>query len=119
VTLRLDDEEPEHRRIRSVIVGNCGELTGGVRLMPTAEIDDGWLDVIIIAPRGLMGWASLVAAVLSRTKGIPSVMRHVRCRTIEIRAERPLHVQLDGDLAGVARVLRASVDPLALVVRTR
>ena len=39
-------------------------------------------------------------------------------RRIEVTAEKPLHVQLDGDPAGMARVLRAVVDPGALVVRT-
>jgi diacylglycerol kinase family enzyme len=118
VLLSLDGEEPVRRRLRSVIVGNCGELTGGVRLMPEARIDDGWLDVVVVTPRSLVGWATLTAAVLTRSRWGRPVVQHFRCRSVEVSAEKPLHVQLDGDPAGMARVLRARIEPAALVVRT-
>ncbi len=118
VSLRLDDGEPLRRRLRSVIVGNCGELTGGVRLMPEAKIDDGWLDVVVVAPRGVVGWFAVTGAVLTRSRWGHPVVEHFTCRRVEVRAEKPLHVQLDGDPAGMARVLRAEVQPGALVVRT-
>ncbi len=117
VTLTLDDQPPIHRWVRSVLVGNCGQLIGGVPLMPEAEPDDGWLDIAVVAPRGVVGWGALVATVLTRSRRGHPVVQHFRCRTAEIRAERVLHVQLDGDAAGVARVLRVAVDPNALLVR--
>src|SRR3954451_21075691 len=118
VLLSLDGEEPVRRRLRSVIVGNCGELTGGVRLMPEARIDDGWLDVVVVAPRGVAGWLAVTGAVLTRSRWGHPMVEHFRCRRITVTAEKPLHVQLDGDPAGQARVLRAEVEPGALVVRT-
>jgi diacylglycerol kinase family enzyme len=118
VVLRLDDDEPVRRRLRSVIVGNCGELTGGVRLLPEARIDDGRLDVVVVAPRGVVGWVAVIGAVLTRSRWGHPVVEHFTCRRVELRAEKPLHVQLDGDPAGMARVLRAEVQPAALVVRT-
>lgn len=117
VVLRMDDGQPVHRSMRSVIVGNCGELTGGVRLMPDAELDDGWLDVVVVSAGGFVGWAAVIGAVLTRSRRGHPVVEHFRCREVEIRAETPQQVQLDGDPAGEARVLRARVDPLALVVR--
>lgn len=117
VVLRMDDREPVTRRMRSVIVGNCGELTGGVRLMPDAALDDGWLDVVVVSAGGVVGWAAVIAAVLTRSRHGHPVVEHFRCREIEIRTESLQQVQLDGDPAGEARVLRARVDPLALAVR--
>jgi diacylglycerol kinase (ATP) len=118
VLLSLDGAEAVRRRLRSVIVGNCGELTGGVRLMPEAKIDDGWLDVVVVAPRGVVGWLAVTGAVLTRSRWGHPVVEHFRCRRIEVTAEKPLHVQLDGDPAGEARVLRAEIQPGTLVVRT-
>lgn len=125
VVLRLDDAEPVRIRVRSVIIGNCGELTGGLALLPDARVDDGWLDVVVVAPRRIVQWGAVVFSVLSRarlSKMMPStertVVQHFRCRTLEIRAEKPLAVQLDGDPAGDARVLRAGLDRLGLVIRT-
>jgi len=120
VVLRMDGEEPIRRRVRSVIIGNCGTLTGGVELMPLAMVDDGWLDIVVVAPRRLFQWGAVVLAVLSRapTPGRRPIIEHFRCRSLEVRAERPLPIQLDGDPAGEARVLRASLDHLGLNVRT-
>jgi diacylglycerol kinase family enzyme len=117
VTLYLDDEPPVRRRVRTVVVGNCGSLTGGIQLLPDARPDDGWLDVVAISPRGVVGWAAVTASVMSRMRRGHPLVERFRCRRVEIRAETPLHMQLDGDPAGQARVLRASVDPGALLVR--
>jgi diacylglycerol kinase (ATP) len=117
VHLVLDEQTAISRRVRSVIVGNCGLLTGGLALMPDAELDDGVLDIVVVAPRGVVGWAGVTASVLTRrTIGHP-VVEHFRCRRAEIRAERPLAVQLDGDPVGEARTMRVAVRPLALLVR--
>jgi diacylglycerol kinase (ATP) len=125
VVLRLDDAEPVRSRVRSVIIGNCGELTGGLVLLPDALMDDGWLDVVVVAPRRFVQWAAVVFTVLSRArlrKVVPpterTVVKHYRCRCLEIRAEKPLPVQLDGDPVGDARVLRARLNRLGLVIRT-
>jgi diacylglycerol kinase (ATP) len=115
VTMQVDDGPLQQRRIRAVVVGNLGMLQGGIQLMPGAMPDDGWLDVIVVSPRSLLGWLSVTGAVLTR-RGHATV-EHFRCRTIEVRAERALHAQLDGDTAGKAQVLRATVDPLALLIR--
>jgi diacylglycerol kinase family enzyme len=121
VVMRLDDGDPIRRRVRSVVIGNCGELTGGLRLLPDALVDDGWLDVVVVAPRRVLGWGAVVLAVLSRSRSRASarnpVMQHLRCRRVDVRAEKPLAVQLDGDPIGDARALRAQVDRLGLAVR--
>jgi diacylglycerol kinase family enzyme len=113
----MDGEEPLQRRVRTVIIGNCGELTGGVQLLPDAEVDDGWLDLVVVSPRGVAGWAAVTATVLTRSRYGHPIVQHFRCRRVELRAEKPLHVQLDGDPIGQARVLRAHLEERALVVR--
>jgi diacylglycerol kinase (ATP) len=115
VTIRVDDGALQHRRIRTVVVGNCGMLQGGIQLMPGALVDDGWLDVVVISPRSLLGWLSVTGAVITRRPH--TTVEHFRCRSIEVRAERPLHAQLDGDPAGIAQYLKAGIDPLALKIR--
>jgi diacylglycerol kinase family enzyme len=117
ITMEVDGEPIIHRRVRSVIVGNCGELTAGVRLLPDARPDDGWLDVVTVAPRGIVGWAAVAAAVLSRSRRGHPLVERWRCRQVDIRAEKPLPVQLDGDPGGVAQTMSVSLEPLGLIVR--
>jgi diacylglycerol kinase (ATP) len=115
VTMRVDGGPTQQRKIRAVVVGNVGMLQGGIQLMPGALPDDGWLDVVVVSPRSILGWLSVTGAVITR-RGHATV-EHFRCQTIEVRAERALHAQLDGDPAGTAQLLRVSVDPLALRIR--
>lgn len=118
ITIEMDDGQVLHRRIRSVIVGNCGELTAGLQLLPDARPDDGWLNMVTVAPRGIVGWAAVIAAVLSGSRRGHPIVEHFRCRQVNIRAEKPLPVQVDGDPSGSAQTMSVSLEPFALIVRT-
>ena len=110
------DEDPSfRRRVRTVVVGNSGTLTGGIVLMPEAAVDDGWLDAVAMSPKGLLGWAVVAARVL--TKGGHARVEHIRCRRIEVHTDRPQQAQLDGDTVGLVRAMRVRVDPGALQVQ--
>ena len=65
-TVRLDDAEPLRRRARCVVVANAGLLPGGFTLLPGARLDDGLLDVGILAPSGAWGWVRVAGRVLAR-----------------------------------------------------
>lgn len=117
VRMKVDDEPEFTRRVRTVVVGNCGKLTGGLVLMPQAELDDGWLDAVVLSPQGLAGWLAVAVRVITqRHKGHERVDRR-RGKELRIRSDRPEEVQIDGDTIGKARSLTVTVDPLALLVR--
>lgn len=117
ISLGIDDAPVLQRRIRTVVVGNCGKLLGGLVLMPDAEVDDGTLDVVVIAPKGIVGWAAVTARVVTRRrKGHPRI-EHWQAQRVTITAEAAQQAQFDGDPVGDARVLSMRVDPGALLVR--
>jgi len=117
VRMKVDQEPELSRRARSVLIGNCGKLTGGLVLMPEAEIDDGWLDTVILSPTGVAGWVAVAGRVIARKRKGHERVDHHQMRSLTIRCDRPEEVQVDGDTIGQARALSATVDPLALVVR--
>lgn len=124
--ITVDDREPVEARLRSIMVGNCGRLPGGINLIPDAVIDDGILDVTAIDTRGgLAGWAQLFGEVVMQGFGVSNDLPakigridHVRARRVTIRVEDGQQAQVDGDLLGKAVELKAHVQPGALVVRT-
>ena len=117
VRVQIDDEPEFSRRTRSVVIGNCGKITGGLVLLPQAEVDDGWLDAVLLSPVGVVGWVALAGRVLSRKRKGHTRVDHHRLRSMTVCCDHPEAVQIDGDSVGRARALSATVDPLALVVR--
>jgi diacylglycerol kinase family enzyme len=117
VRVKTADGDEFSRRTRTVVIGNCGKLLGGLVLMPEAEVDDGQLDLVALSPQGVVGWAAVAARLASRRRrGHPRV-DHYTTTEVQVRADRPQEVQLDGDPIGQARAITAEVVPLSLIVR--
>jgi diacylglycerol kinase family enzyme len=100
-----------------VVIGNVGFLQAGIPLLPDARIDDGEIDVVVIAPRRSLGWVSLVVRVLSRDQKTDDRLDRMTGRTVTVRAERVTPRQLDGDLIAPGREIRAQVLAGTLLVR--
>ena len=123
--VRLDDRPPTEVRLRSLLVGNCGRLPGGLTLLPDAVLDDGWLDVAAIDTRGgVAGWAQLFGEVVLQGVGLRAELPakigridHARARRVLVRVSTPEHVQVDGDVIGRAQALSARIQAGGLVVR--
>jgi diacylglycerol kinase family enzyme len=99
------------------VIGNCGKLLGGLVLMPEAEIDDGLLDTVILSPKGVVGWAAVAARLASKKRKGHQRVDHHTSASVQVRADRPQEVQVDGDPVGTARAITAEVLPGALLVR--
>lgn len=120
MTVTYDDESPSPTRgLTSVLVGNCGKLTGGVRLMPEAVIDDGQLDTVELRADGVLGWLPLVTQVLSGSLTRTNAVRHRRSGSVTITSQTPALVEVDGDVVGPVHGIRVTIQPHSLYVRVR
>ncbi|MCO1658687.1 diacylglycerol/lipid kinase family protein [Pseudonocardia humida] len=117
VRLRFDDGPLLDRQTRTVVVGNSGTLLGGLVLMPEAHIDDGRLDIVNLAPKGIPGWIAVAGRVITRTRRGHARVEHWQAREIEIEAESPQPSQLDGDPIGDVSRLSIRVESSSLVMR--
>lgn len=101
--------------VRSVIAANGRYLGGGMKLVPTADLADGLLDLAII---GDIARADLVRNVPRLYRGTHvnhPKFTHIPARSIRIETASPARVQLDGELFGASPVT-LSVEPAALFV---
>lgn len=71
VSIRLDDQPPITRRVRSVLVANVGRLQGGVTLLTDAAPDDGYFDIAVLSPRNLRHWLALGWGCCAAGTGCP------------------------------------------------
>jgi diacylglycerol kinase (ATP) len=115
--VRLDDAEPLRRRARCVVVANAGLLPGGFTLLPRAKLDDGLLDVGILAPSGTWGWVQVAGRVLARGGRQDRSLERFQARRVQISADTDLPRQVDGEIVAPGRTLAVSVCPSALTVR--
>lgn len=124
--IQLDDTPVVSAKLRTLLVGNCGKLPGGITLLPDAVLDDGILDVAAIDTRGgVVGWAQLFGDVVMQGFGVRNDLPakigridHARAKRVRVRVEGGEQAQVDGDLLGKAVELEAWVEPGGLVVRT-
>ncbi len=131
--IRLDDGEPMYRTAHSVVVGNVGILPGGFELLPGAQLDDGLLDVGVLAVDGLWGWTRLASRLLDERAHAEAGntrlhasdehpfgedgVEHYQARHVEVRAETELCCEVDGEIIGMNRLLNIDVRERALKVR--
>jgi diacylglycerol kinase family enzyme len=117
-TIRLDDGAPFEREARSVVAGNSGLLPGGFSLLPDARLDDGLLDVGVLAPHGPFGWPRLAARVLTHSHRQDRMLERFKARKVEIAAQALLPREVDGELVAAGHALTVAIAPSALTVRT-
>jgi diacylglycerol kinase family enzyme len=124
--LAVDDGPHQILRLRSLLVGNCGKLPGGITLLPNAVLDDGELDLAAIDTRGgIAGWTQLFGEValqgLGMSNDLPGKIGridHSRARRVRVWADRAEQIQVDGDNIGQALEISARVEHAALRIRT-
>ena len=82
-------------------VMNNGYEGGGLNLCPEARVDDGYLDVCVIADMARLKVAALLPTAYFGKHVAFKEVHIYRCREIDIRTESPLHVHADGEDAGL------------------
>ncbi|WP_454809021.1 diacylglycerol/lipid kinase family protein [Paenarthrobacter nitroguajacolicus] len=117
VTITMDDQPEQARKIRSVLFANCGLIPGGIDFIPQAMIDDGMLDIVVMSPRSAFGWLAMYTKVLFKHKANLPMMSFYRSGKVVIRSQEPMATQLDGDPSGEATTVTVQVEPGSLLVR--
>jgi YegS/Rv2252/BmrU family lipid kinase len=116
-TVRLDDGEPWAGGARCVVVGNAGLLPGGFVLLPRAQLDDGVLDVGILAPSGPADWLRVAHRVLTGSGREGGQLERHQARRVEITAETDLPREVDGEVISPGQCLTVTLLRRALTVR--
>ena len=130
VDYRIDGGHMKSSHAHTIIVGNCGTLTGNMLLIPNARIDDGLLDVVMLRPKGRSGWAGIgtrltLQGIAHRSRFGRRMLQltpdlralaYAQGHSFDVRFEVPHSVELDGDSFGKVTRARVTVQPGALLV---
>jgi diacylglycerol kinase (ATP) len=95
---------PIEAKVLLAAVLNTPSYGAGIRLAPEAQLDDGWLDFVIVEDlRALEVLAILPRLVKSGELRTPRV-RRLRVQTVKLSTERPSLFHGDGEILGHAPV---------------
>jgi diacylglycerol kinase (ATP) len=114
--ITLDDHRPCRRNAMIFAIGNVGMLTGNLKLIPDARPDDGRLDIYVASPHRLTHWLRVLRRLITLRPRTDDRVDQWQGTRVEVQLDHPDPYQLDGDMAGNCRTLRAEVSPGALTV---
>ena len=117
VEVSVDGSEFTRHRARTLVIGNVGQLQGGMPLIPDAAIDDGQLDVVLLYPRRFLSWVPLAARVLTKSGRTDELITRMTGTEVVVRASSDAPRQLDGDLIAPGKEIRARCVHGRLLVR--
>jgi YegS/Rv2252/BmrU family lipid kinase len=100
-----------------VLLGNVGELFGGIEAFDGAKPDDGLLEVGVTSAEGLGQWARTVARTALGSTAKSPFVQVTKAKKIRVELDRKVEYELDGGARGRAKVLKAKVEPGAITVR--
>lgn len=115
--ISIDDAPFTKHKARTVVIGNVGNLQGGMPLMPDARIDDGQIDVVLLYPRRFLSWVPLAARVLTKNAGDDRSLTRLRGRTVVVRSHSETPREFDGDVITSGHELRCECVHGRLLVR--
>jgi YegS/Rv2252/BmrU family lipid kinase len=127
ISIALDAGEAQSVRGHTLLIGNCGLLQGGIRLLPDAKVDDGLLDLLLVSADGALQWLDTVRSVvwdngirrlLTREETAVSTdsTRHLTAERIKVELEQPLAFEVDGEEVGEVSSFEVRVDAGAVRV---
>lgn len=109
------DGEPWDTRGYSVVVANSGFYGAGMHIVPTAEVDDGLVDVLVLGGRSRWRMIAALREVYSGTHLRRDEVQVRRGRTVELDIDRAVPIWADGEPL-TAPPARVCVRPAALRV---
>jgi YegS/Rv2252/BmrU family lipid kinase len=81
----------------SVAVGNSKAFGGGMMALPDAELDDGELDLLLVADTPKLKYLASLVKVFRGTHGEVDVVSFMRGKHVEVDADREFRIYADGD----------------------
>jgi YegS/Rv2252/BmrU family lipid kinase len=115
-TVTVDGERHEYSGY-SAAIANSKAFGGGMYLVPHAELDDGKLDVFLVADQSKWRYVKGLAKVFKGTHLDDPAVTVARGEVVEIDADRPFTVYADGDpLAELPATVTVARQTLRVIV---
>jgi diacylglycerol kinase family enzyme len=79
-----------------ILLGNMGELFGGVDAFEDARPDDGKLELGVVTAEGLLEWGRMIARAAVGSASKSPFVRTTKARSVKVKLNRKVLYELDG-----------------------
>lgn len=115
--VRVDGRDWFDGEASCVLVGNVGEIFGGIEVFGDARPDDGVLEVGVVTAATAWEWLRTLGRTAVGDPARSPFVRTTRGRRVDVRLARPMPFELDGGDRPASKRLRIRVRPGAVRLR--
>jgi YegS/Rv2252/BmrU family lipid kinase len=110
-TIRVDGVHWYRGKASCILVGNVGNLFGGVEVFADASPDDGLLELGVVTADGLLQWARTLARTAAGTPDKSPFVQATKARSVKVKLNRKVLYELDGGDRRKTKSLRVEIQP--------
>jgi diacylglycerol kinase (ATP) len=99
-----------------ILLGNLGDVFGGVGVFPDARPDDGMLELGVVTAEGLFQWARTLARTAAGNPDRSPFVRTTKARSVKVQLDRKVRYELDGGDRSKVKSFKVKVEAGALSV---
>jgi diacylglycerol kinase (ATP) len=99
-----------------ILLGNVGELVGGLQAFEDARPDDGRLELGVVTAEGLLEWGRMIARAAVGTAGRSPFAQTTKARSVKVKLNRKVLYELDGGDRKKVKSFKVKVEPGAVTV---
>ncbi|HZV27112.1 MAG TPA: diacylglycerol kinase family protein [Acidothermaceae bacterium] len=113
-TIRVDGKRFFKGRVSCVLVGNVGEILGGVRAFKGARPDDGVLELGVVTAKNPLQWSRTLGRMVLGSTGKSPFVHMAKGKKFTVAFDRKFPYELDGGARPAATKLRVRVHPASI-----
>ena len=99
-----------------ILLGNVGDLFGGVEAFDDARPDDGLLELGVVTAEGVVQWARTIARTAVGTSSKSPFVQATKARSVKVKLDRKVLYELDGGERTKVKAFKVKVEPGAISV---
>ena len=112
----VDDCDWYEGKASCILLGNLGDIFGGVEVFPDARPDDGMLELGIVTAEGLLQWTRTLARTAVGDPNRSPFVRTTKAKSVKVALDRKVRYELDGGDRSKVRSFKVKVEERALKV---
>jgi diacylglycerol kinase (ATP) len=115
-TVKVDGVSWFKGDVTCVLIGNLGDLFGGIEVFADAEPDDGKLEVGVITADGFAQWARTAARTVVANAEASPFVQATRAESVKVKLSRKMVYELDGGDRAKTKSFKVQVEPAAVTL---